>query len=182
MNNKLNIILMIIFNLIISKNVFAEETIKYKTMAGFEIDLNKNLTEQYFKDNIKVFKSLKTCSKNKINYKNPTHGATGFYEILGKNKDGNCLLKYNFNSITEYQCALKINDINTIIKYKEESFKNLLNLEMYTKEESDIFNDKNKCIKKDISKSSKDLSDKEIDDIKTNNPNLGLLLNSFNKK
>lgn len=182
MNKKLNIILLIIINLFINKNVFAEDTIKYKTMAGFEIDLNKNLTEQYFKDNIKVFKSLKNCSKNKINYKNPTHGATGFYEILGKNKEGYCLLKYDFNSITEYQCALKSNDIDTIIKYKEESLKNLKNLEMYTNEESNIFNDKTKCIKKDLSKSSKDLSDKEIDDIKNNNPNLGLLLNSFNKK
>ena len=172
------IILLMLVSLSFSSMAY-DKTITYKNMMGINVELNSELVENYIRSNINIVDNLKECNVNKINTINPTHGARGYFKIMGKNNKGKCIVERNYMNLSKYICAFNKRILSLIIKEIEGKLSSFHNLEIYTKLEGEIFNNKNICRHVSLKEKSKKMSKEELDDIKRKNPNISALIKSM---
>jgi hypothetical protein len=154
------------------------DVLTYKAMSGVEIGVNKKMLDDYNSVFSMFLSDLKSCNKFSDTYLNPTHGTKSEININGERK-GRCFVEYNLNSAYNYKCLLNKKQIAYYIKIKNNYINKNIFLETFSEDEKRIFNDKS-CVVKILSE-SEEVSDKDLDEIIKNQPNVGLLLKTLGK-
>lgn len=167
---------MVVFLTTISFPLIASsDVIEYETSTGVTLYLNEGQVNNFIESNKKYLHNLRGCVKENISFYNPFFSTTDSYQIMGRNRQSECVVEYNHADLTKYRCALNKYQIEDLTKAVNNKFEKMKDIEFLSSEELAVYNSE-LCIKESKNIISGQASKKELEKAVKENPNIANIL------
>lgn len=171
-------IIIIIF-ILFSSNLMANTQHDIYEADGSKYTLVKKDADTYLSGYLLFSKKLFNCKKHVFKYFNPLIRKDGLYEIMGKNREGQCILYVNYNELKEFKCNLNEDNVLSIVEGRMELISKKGGFGQLSDSEKDVYYNKSVCKENRVESKVEEIDLKELKK-SINNPELIDFLETFN--